>query len=175
MGDDERLRELEESVRQLRERDEERESQLNEERTARERAEDALLTERATRVVSEFIDDNQEGDNPLPELPDRAWTRVRESALSGKLPLDEDGKLVPERLEERIRKAAKDEAEYLGVKPDEGGAGRVRGMGRVQESNNDDDDEGDGELSEADAKKLEESMQRLGSSEAAAKTAVRGR
>lgn len=171
MGDKEQLTELQESVQRLEKKDEEREQKLKEAETRAERAEDALLQNSAEKIVSEFIEEHKEGDDPLPELPDRAVKRVREAALDGKLPLDEDGKLVKERLHERVRKAAKEEKEYLSGAS---GNGQVRGVGGspVEEgAGNGNDDE----VSEKDEKELSESFGRLGMSEKAAQRAAKGR
>jgi hypothetical protein len=179
MGDDDkRLSELEESARQSQERIEALEKERDDEKTRADRAEDSLLTKEAERAVDKIIAEGQEpeGDDPMPTLPDRAWERVRKTALEGKLPLDEDGKLVTERLEERVRKAVKEEHEYLSdAKP----SGEVTGMGRrvEQESSGSGNGagNGEGELSEAEEKQLVEAFQRQGMSEDAAKIAARGR
>jgi len=168
MGDKEQLTELQESVRKLKEKDEQRDNELKEAQTRADRAEDALFQERARNEVDAYIEDNKAGDNPLPELPDRAWKRVREAALDGDLPTDGDGKLIIERLQDRIRQAAKEEHDYLAGAS---GNGKVRGVGGtpIDESNDNDD-----EVSDEDEEKLSESLQRLGMSEAAANAASKG-
>lgn len=138
------------------------------EKTRADRAEDALLQERAERIIGEVMAyDGDDDERKLPGLPERALDRVKESALRGKLPLDEDGKLDKDKLAERVRKAAKDEHAYLneGRTP----ASNVSGVGDPAGSNGGTGSEGESN------NELAESFQRLGMSEAAAKVAAEGR
>jgi hypothetical protein len=173
MADDTRLSELEESVRKLtanvstlEERATKAEQERDSERTRADRAEDALLETKADRIIEEALTAQpKEGDEPMPRLPERAVGRVREAAKGTKLPLDESGKLDKDALIARVRKAAKDEAEYLG----EAGvstAGRVTGMGgaTLTESGTAPDD-----------KDLTEAFQRLGMDDKTAARAAQGR
>lgn len=178
MGDDEKrqLSEATERLRQLEERLTTLETERDEERQARERAEDALMQERARRVVEEALAaDPAEGEDALPELPERAHARVVETALKGKLPVDENGKLDKDRLAERARKAVREEAEYLS-----GGdtrTGQVSGFG-VSESAGAKGGNGEGDnqqLSEKSKKELVSYFQRSGMSEKAAIAAAEGR
>lgn len=174
MADDKQLAELQESVRKLEEKDEQREADLKEANDRAERAEDALLMERARNIVNEAIAaaEVEEGENALPELPERAIERVRKNALEGKLPMTDDDtpKLDGDRLKERLNKAWRKEAEYLSGAS---GNGQVTGMGESAETNPETPD-GD-ELTEAQQNELIETFRSRGMSEEAAKAAARGR
>lgn len=180
MGDDEKrqLTEATERLTKLEERIGTLETERDDEKTRADRAEDALLQERARRVVEEALAaEPADGEDALPELPERAMSRVVDEALKGKLPTDEDGKLDKDRLAERARKAVRDEAEYLHGSDTE--TGKVSGMGVAESKNG----KGSGsslpalepEVDEATEKSLNESFQRLGMSEDAAKVAAKGR
>lgn len=182
VADETRLSELEESVRQLETKAEESEQRATEAEekakdaeTRAERAEDALLAERAKRIVEEALaEDAGEGEDALPELPERAHKRVVEAALKGKLPVNDEGKLIESDLKERAVKAAREEAEYLSGGKSTGNG--VRGMGASAEESNGNGSSGDeAELSEDDKKALTESFKRAGMSEEAAKIAAEGR
>jgi len=174
--DKQKLSEMEDRLKQLETRAEEAESKTDEANQRAERAEDALARERAKEVVAEALDPEREvkegeEENALPELPERARKRVVEAALKGDLPLDEDGKLDRDKITERARKAAREEAEYLNGSSE---SGQVRGVGAsVNESRS---GNGDGaEMSEATEKKLVEHFRSRGMSEEAAKIAAKGR
>jgi hypothetical protein len=177
---DQELSEIRESVRQNAEKITELDESVKAEKTRADRAEDALFTERARNAINEYIQEHSEGDDPLPELPDRAVQRVKESVTGGKLPKTEDGKLDEDRLGAKVREAFNSEAEYLGIKKGDGkggGNGQVHGMGgrgNVSESAGGNDN-GDREQTEAEEKELAESLRGLGSSEKAAEVAARGR
>ncbi len=178
---DQELSELREGIRQNAEELTQVKESLTEERQKRERAEDALFSERARNAVNEYIQEHSEGDDPLPELPDRAVSRIKESVLSGKLPKDEDGKLDKERLGTKVREAYNDEAEYLGIKKGDAkgnGGSTVHGMGGrsvTESAGGNGGSGGEQRVDEATEKELEESLQALGSSEKAAQVAVKGR
>ena len=176
MAEENRLSELEESVRELKKKDEQREEDLKEANQRAERAEDALVQERARNIVNEAMTtaEAEEGEDALPELPDRAADRVRESALSGKLPMtdDEVPKLDKDRLTERVHKAWREEAEYLSGGS---GNGKVEGMGVSESANNGGDGGEESELSEAEKEELVATFERRGMSHEAAVMAAEGR
>lgn len=164
--DRQRLSELEESVRKLTTKVEETEAERDKFKLQAERSDEALMSERASRIIEAALEP-AEGEEQL--LPDRAVKRVRESALGRKLPLTEDGKLDEDRLKERAASALKDELEYLREAVP---GGKIEGMG------------GSGsstvlvESATATAettKGLTGAFQRLGLSESAAQRAAEGR
>jgi hypothetical protein len=164
-ADKQRLADLEETVGKLQEQVKTSESERDEAKADKERAEDALLRVRAEKVVAEAT--TQPGDSEKPvsafeDLPERAVGRVKEAALKGELPMTEDGKLDEERLCERTIKAAKEEREYLSEAGAAPKSNPVTGMG--------------GRATEVkDGDELAKSFQRLGLDESAAKTAAEGR
>jgi hypothetical protein len=167
---DKELSELRESVRQTETRVSELEESKKKEEDRADRAEDALLTERGARIVNEFLSaDPTEGEDAIPQLPERAVARVREAAQGKGYPLTEDGKDIDkDKLIERVRKAAKEEDEYL-----KGGVGNgVTSLGESAGTSS--NGGGDSKVEESEAK-LQESLQRIGLSEDAAKLAAKGR
>jgi phage shock protein A len=171
--DEKELSGLKESVRQTTEKVEGLETKLSEATDRADRAEDALLTERATRIVSETLADegDPENEDALPKLPERATERVKEAALKSGVPTNEDGSIDKDKLIERVRKAAKEEDEYLHGKDGERAGSGVTGMGESRPGGG-----GGGEESSSDEqKKLEEAFVSQGMSEEAAKVAAKGR
>lgn len=141
------------------------ESERDEEKAGRERAEDALQLNRAASVAAEAIRDDKYKD-----LPGTAKARAVEAALKD-LPQTEDKKLDESKLKDRVAECAKSEADYLA----EAGATAVSGFGgRTSE----DDDAGKTETQESKDKKqkeLQSGFERAGMSEAAARHAAEGR
>jgi len=166
------LAELTESVKTLNEKVDTLTTERDEERKAKERAEEALLLTRAGTIVAEAQHTPEGATDKVSifeGLPAKAVDRVKESALKGDLPLTEDGKLNEDHLVERAVKAAKEERDYLaeaGVV--QSGSSRVIGMGESAGSST----EKSGEESTG---KLKSSFARLGLSETAATSAAEGR
>jgi hypothetical protein len=174
--DTKQLSELQESVDTLKKTVEELTESAKTEKEGRERAEDALVAERARNIVNEaLVAEAEEGEDALPELPDRALARVKESVLGGKVPLDEDGKVDKERLVQKLHKGLREEAEYLGEGSDKG---RVTGMGASPRETEVNETKGGTttptEATEAEGA-LKESLGRLGMSDKAATVAAKGR
>lgn len=134
-----------------------------------ERAEDALLMNRAAVVAKETLDDDK-----FKALPGSARARAIEAALSsGDLPATGEGddrKLDESALKERVRGKAEEEAKYLA----EAGVSAVSGFGSGGNGNGD----GGGEGGDAGTKAVESLQKRFeegGMSEEAAKAAAEGR
>lgn len=173
MGDEaKQLSEAQEQNRQHETRIAELEESAKEAKERVDRAEDALLLASAKAHVAKVIDEGQDGDTPLPELPERALERVVENATKGKLPLTEDGKLDKDRLGETVVKAVRDEAEYLGIVSE---TGKVKGLGETRKPGDGNGKVEEGEVSEEDKAKLIESFKAQGMSDEAAKIAAEGR
>jgi len=142
-------------------------SERDEARTERDRAQDAIQLAEASRVVETAVKE-------VEGLPERAVQRAIGSALREGLPVV-DGKLDKEVLQERAKKSAQEEIDYLTESGAGNGSGSgVSGLGSGISLGG---DGSDGEQSDAASSKkaLAESLQRLGMSEDAAKVAAEGR
>lgn len=170
MGEENRqLSELQESVRRLEEAQKENDKKvesLEESKKAEtdraDRAEEALLRVEAEKVIVKVLEDSE-------GLPSKATERVIENSLQGDLPVNEDGKLKKETLEETARAKLREEIEYIGEAT---GRGKVRNHGSsdsITESGSEDEDSDD------DIKALEKSFEESGMSEGEARIAARGR
>jgi hypothetical protein len=156
---EQRIKELEEKVAGLETKVTEATNALATEKIARERAEDALLRVGSEKIVREAVE-------KVEDLPEgRAVERAVKSAMSGKLPVDEGGKLDTERLQDRAKKAAEEERDYLA---ESAGTGQVKDLGGNGGGNG-------GGSAEETQKKLVESFKNLGMSDDAAKIAAGGR
>lgn len=164
---DARITALEAQVRRLAEDLEESRRIAAEERTKRERAEDALQRVGAARVVEEAIAE-------VEGLPDRARTRVVAEAMRGNLPTTEDGRLDQETLKERAVRAARAELQYLS---DSGAGGGIpSGVGSTAAVESAVRAGGAGATANAtEHQRLVESFMGLGMDEATAKLAAGGR
>lgn len=176
MGEKEQLSELQETVRQHETKLSEAQQLADAEKTRADRAEDALEQQTARNIVNEALAyDGEDEDRKIPDLPDRAIERVRESALRS-LPKDEDGKLDNDRLAERVRKLAKDEDAYLKEGRSSGSA--VTGMGDSATGGTTTEESagnGGASVSDQNKKALVESFIRQGMSKEAAEIAAEGR
>lgn len=155
---EQRIKELEGKVATLETKVTEATEALTTETTKRERAEDALMRVGSEKIVREAVE-------KVEDLPEgRAVERAVKSAMSSKLPVDEDGKLDTERLQDRAKKAAEEERDYLAESV---GTGRVKDLGGGNG--------GGGGGAEETQKKLIESFKNLGMSDDAAEIAAGGR
>lgn len=173
---DKRLSALEESNRQQGEQISTLTEERDKEKDRAERAEDALLAAGAAAIVAEALTGKQEGEDGydpiIAKLPDRAIERAKKSALSGEVPLTEDGKPDKEKLIERAQKAAKEEHDYLAGASGNGtvvgmGTHPTKGLEESGDSGESGDDNSDDELASV--------FGELGLSESAAKVAAKGR
>jgi len=174
MGDEDRLSALESRLSEMEKKHAEelaeKDQAIQEATQGQERAEDALVAERAKGTIDDVL-----GSDEIKKfnLPDRAIKRVR-SAVESNLPIA-DGQLDREVLEARITRAVKDEHEYLKPVSEKG---KVTGVGGGV-SPLDGITVAEGEvrqdqtpLTEDEKKALEAELQTAGLSESAAKTAA---
>lgn len=133
-----------------------------------ERAEDALLMNKAAMVAKEALEDDK-----FKVLPGSAKARAIEAALtSGDLPTTGEGsdrKLDEAALKERVRGKADDEARYLA----EAGVGAVQGFGSGGGGNGNGGGPSDAGTKAVEA--LQKRFEESGMSEAQAKAAAAGR
>jgi hypothetical protein len=161
-----KVRQLEGDVSTLTEARDTAVRERDEASTRAERAEDAIQLVEAGRVVREAV-------SGVEGLPEKARERAVGSALTESLPVDGDGKLIKETLQERGRQAAQKEIEYL-TEAGAGGSGSgVTGLGGIASGSG--SGSGDGGGSDAGRQSLVESLTGMGMSEDAAKIAAAGR
>lgn len=174
MGDEERLSALETRLSEMESKhaDElaEKDQEIQEARDGTERAEDALIQEKAKTIVAEVLDTD---DIQKMNLPERAAQRIERQVLGSKLPIVE-GELEREVFEARILKAAREERDYLKPASKRGRVTDVGGHDPLAEVALDEDGEVEGEtpLTEAEKKALEDEFGKLGLDESQVSAAM---
>lgn len=155
MAENERLVQLEETVRQHETKLGEITAERDKEKDRADRAEEKLLTVEARGIVRETVGE-------IDGLSEKARKRAEDAALREQIPVNDDGTIDRDKLVETAKAKAEEERTYLA---EAAGTGRVRGMGPS----------GDGLVDEETTKQLAESFERLGMSEKAAQVAAAGR
>jgi hypothetical protein len=171
MGEEQKLSELQDSVRQLQEAQKDSDKKVadleesgKKDKDRADRNEEALQMREAGQVVADALAEHE-------GLPKRAESRVIENSLRGELPTDGDGKLDKSALQERARAKLREEIEYIGEAT---GRGKVRGHGS-SDSSLAESGSGNGGGSDKDKTALQEAFESRGMDESQAKAAAEGR